>query len=539
MFCLSLLLPVLVFNPNTIAERLPIQIYSTADGLAHQRVRRIVRDSRGFLWFCTIDGLSWFDGYRFTTYRKEDGLPSSSINDLIEGGGGVYWIATREGLSRFDPISENRGGIAYSHFNTYRIGTDPATNRVEILHRDKMGRVWVGTDSGMFRLIESGGQVSLERVELGGLSMIRSIGEDEDGGLWIGSSEGLIRLAIDGRRTRFVCRTSELATAVHAVLPDRDGIVWFSVGTKIFAFKPSPTGADQQESEIVIDPGIVTRSGDLEALGATIASLKTGGAVGFTAGSGIDNAIRSIYKAVDGRLWISTGGSGAEVFDGHHLRHYNEDQGLAGNAINTFAEDSDNNLWFGSDTGGALKLTRNGFVGFFTHDGLIHTWIGSIFEQGANNFYVLSGNDFINQFDGRGFSAVRLRIRGYSSGLFRAGLQDHLGAWWIATPNGLSRFSNINQLSDLNRKRPQIYTDRDGLAAGQVTGLFEDSRGDMWVFSRANGAATMKAGVALEMPKACQPSAASTALSKIETEICGRALINGGWPAFGMTGLKK
>jgi streptogramin lyase len=50
------------------AERLPVKIYTTADGLGHNSVNRIVRDSRGFLWFCTLEGLSRFDGYSFTTY---------------------------------------------------------------------------------------------------------------------------------------------------------------------------------------------------------------------------------------------------------------------------------------------------------------------------------------------------------------------------------------------------------------------------------------------------------------------------------------
>ena len=32
-----------------------------ADGLAHDQVQRIVRDSRGFLWFCTLDDPSTID----------------------------------------------------------------------------------------------------------------------------------------------------------------------------------------------------------------------------------------------------------------------------------------------------------------------------------------------------------------------------------------------------------------------------------------------------------------------------------------------
>jgi hypothetical protein len=33
------------------SEQLPIRTYTTSDGLAYDVVRRIVRDSRGFLWF--------------------------------------------------------------------------------------------------------------------------------------------------------------------------------------------------------------------------------------------------------------------------------------------------------------------------------------------------------------------------------------------------------------------------------------------------------------------------------------------------------
>src|SRR6186713_1625625 len=73
------------------AERLPLKPYATADGLAHNTVNRIVRDSRGFLWFCTAGGLSRFDGYRFTSFGAESGLPSAVINDFLETRRGAYW----------------------------------------------------------------------------------------------------------------------------------------------------------------------------------------------------------------------------------------------------------------------------------------------------------------------------------------------------------------------------------------------------------------------------------------------------------------
>ena len=78
----SLLSIILLTALPAHTERLPIKNYTTADGLAHNIVNKIVRDSRGFLWFCTADGLSRFDGYAFTNYGTNRGLPHASVNEL-------------------------------------------------------------------------------------------------------------------------------------------------------------------------------------------------------------------------------------------------------------------------------------------------------------------------------------------------------------------------------------------------------------------------------------------------------------------------
>jgi ligand-binding sensor domain-containing protein len=65
------------------AQQLPVKTYTVADGLAHDEVGAILQDSHGFLWFCTPEGLSRFDGYLFTTYGERDGLPAANINDIL------------------------------------------------------------------------------------------------------------------------------------------------------------------------------------------------------------------------------------------------------------------------------------------------------------------------------------------------------------------------------------------------------------------------------------------------------------------------
>src|SRR6185503_18961319 len=89
------------------AERLPIRGYTVEDGLAHARVRRIVRDARGFLWFCTIDGLSRFDG----TGR-----------------------AARNGRRPADPPGQLFSPVPFEG--------PPTQHQVRVLLEDQAGRVW-------------------------------------------------------------------------------------------------------------------------------------------------------------------------------------------------------------------------------------------------------------------------------------------------------------------------------------------------------------------------------------------------------------
>src|SRR2546430_9192279 len=90
---------------NASAERLPIKIFTGADGLGSSYVNDLMRDSRGFLWICTRDGLTRFDGSRFITYQVGDKDGSPGIEQVLESRAGIYWIMTTGGLYRFDPTS--------------------------------------------------------------------------------------------------------------------------------------------------------------------------------------------------------------------------------------------------------------------------------------------------------------------------------------------------------------------------------------------------------------------------------------------------
>ena len=101
------LLAVLLFAACSpaLAERFPIKTYTSADGLGSSFINYLMRDSRGFLWICTRDGLTRFDGSRFITYQVGDKDGSPGIEQVLESRAGIYWIMTTGGLYRFDPTS--------------------------------------------------------------------------------------------------------------------------------------------------------------------------------------------------------------------------------------------------------------------------------------------------------------------------------------------------------------------------------------------------------------------------------------------------
>src|SRR5918998_4285182 len=89
------------------AERLPVKVYTSADGFSTSASFGLVRDSRGFIWLCSRDGLVRFDGYRFITYSIGDESADKAILELVPTRNGVYWINLNRGTDyRFVPHSE-------------------------------------------------------------------------------------------------------------------------------------------------------------------------------------------------------------------------------------------------------------------------------------------------------------------------------------------------------------------------------------------------------------------------------------------------
>src|SRR5579871_2004229 len=118
------------------AASLPIRIYTTGQGLPHEHVNHVYRDSRGFLWICTDEGLSRFDGQHFVNYTVASGLPHMHVNEMLETRAGEYWIATDGGAARFHPDGQPR------RFVTFTPPGPPESRRVNALAEDRDRSIW-------------------------------------------------------------------------------------------------------------------------------------------------------------------------------------------------------------------------------------------------------------------------------------------------------------------------------------------------------------------------------------------------------------
>src|SRR5262249_37373316 len=225
---------VLLFLALSIhGERLPIRTYTTDDGLAHNVINKIVRDSRGFLWFCTADGLSRFDGYGFTNYGTDQGLPHPSVNDLLETRGGEYWVATSGGLVRFNPKGTpvnhvvNASEVPADASPMFAVilpeDTDRRARYIASLFEGHDGRVWCGTFRGLYRLETGGGKLALLPVDIGMPNdyseqrYVNDIVEDRYGSLWIATPAGLYRRWSNGEAARYTTHDG-LPIGIHDLL---------------------------------------------------------------------------------------------------------------------------------------------------------------------------------------------------------------------------------------------------------------------------------------------------------------------------------
>ncbi|MBC8181906.1 response regulator [candidate division KSB1 bacterium] len=177
-------------NSTTISQP-RFEHITISHGLSQGLVSAIYQDSKGFMWFGTMDGLNHYDGYNFRIFRNDPfdstSISGNYITSIIEDQFGRLWIGTYfNGLNCFDPATETCRRFLHDPDNVNSLSSNQISVICEDVTQDKNQNttLWIGTNYGLNRLVlrESGGLVLNEAgmpVPLGSISTSLNTGSVE------------------------------------------------------------------------------------------------------------------------------------------------------------------------------------------------------------------------------------------------------------------------------------------------------------------------------------------------------------------------
>lgn len=292
-----------------------VRHFGTEEGLAHDNIRYVTQDSKGYMWFATWTGVDRFDGYEFRNYRSFTGdsvmLDNNRIERVAEDPEGRMWVMTY----------------------TWRVyGLDPLT-----------GRFSLASTADSLRFFSLQRPENIIRKELADYEIDTSLSfTDRDGNLWlVRKTNGVDYVSAAPEAFSFI-DTEELEPIgkdIHALYAASDGRLW---------------AASRDTRLMLYDSATGKWLGNLSSEGRIIRNPKE--ASGFMT--------YAVYEDRKGRIWLGTKQKRLAVLTpdgrgGYSIKVFNRgDGGLSCADVYAFAEDKDGNLWLGTFGGGVAKVVE-------------------------------------------------------------------------------------------------------------------------------------------------------------------------------------
>ncbi|HSZ15648.1 MAG TPA: two-component regulator propeller domain-containing protein [Terracidiphilus sp.] len=463
-----------------------VTTFTTANGLAANRIREIAETSDGTLWVETEQGLARFESNNFVPAGQ--GQLAGTVNAIAADNAGGLWADTQEGLSQWFQgrwhgpnfakqlagvdakiLRESDAGSWLVATNSevrflkrsgeetvFKIGRELPGSRVQTVFADRQRCLWVGTNGGLVRVIDGQVQKLPATDPLAGTSIL-SLLEDREGNLWVGTETDGLQVLRDARFHNIGAREGLSSDATSTVVEDSAGKIW--VGTdggslnvvRRTAGVPGETSTyavrDVLLSDVILSLA-AAKNGDLWVGTPDGLNRIRGSAVdSFTSADGLpDDFIRSLLVDADGSVWLGTRrGLAHWTFAGRGTNSmrlvgkketYTQANGLGSDLVGAMARDSDGSLWIATFAG-LSRLKDGKIANYTTADGLSSNVVTALLSGSNGTLLVGTQDRGWNLWDGAKFSAVTDDVPRRTS--VHAILDDGLNHLWFATANGIAR----------------------------------------------------------------------------------------------------
>jgi hypothetical protein len=285
------------------AQPLPLEYYTVNEGLVSNSIRRIFQDSQGHLWIATLDGLSKYDGHRFTNYTRANGMPWDLVNDMLETNEGQLIFACNDGHLVW--IDKNR-----------IVKTDKPGPVINRFLKMPSGTVLVATDRKGIQEWQEGRL--LKPAQPFPEDNYYSINVVNDSTLLAGS-DGSVQLLTWNLDLIHRYDLPPNPGAENRAYCDKRGRLWTS---------QSPGFTQLGEGKIIPLPASLR-----------IAPLSA------------EANIRQIYEDKDGNIWVAGSLGLVQIAPDNAIKVYGKKQGLLSDQVNWIFQDRESNLWIGTSQG--------------------------------------------------------------------------------------------------------------------------------------------------------------------------------------------
>ena len=400
---------------------------TTDQGLSQTSVHAVFKDSRGFMWFGTLDGLNKYDGYSFEVFRpvKNDttSLPGNRITYINEDLKGNLWVGTTKGLSILD--------VKTYKFKTLNIRRDNFRGKsVTTINVYKDSTIYVGTTTGfsIYYMKENRFQYfTLNPEDPNSLNnvFVNDILRTRDDKVYISTRHDNIQL-FDQYEYNFTDISYKEkyfgSNRQKKLFEDTYGKIWIgaqagglhfydpSTGQSVL-FDESPDGIHSRNThggfnisnnnELWIGTRGGVYGGGINILNLNDHSFSYLYQDLKDVNSLSNNSITTIYIDDEDIYWVGTFGGGVNVWNKHKTKFktYKHDpfdtNSLSKNPIISIFEDSKGRIWFGTDGAGMCYYDRytDKFTRYTIEDGLSSNVVKCINED-------VNGNILLGTFQG-------------------------------------------------------------------------------------------------------------------------------------------
>lgn len=339
---------------------------SVENGLSNRKVFSVTKCLKGYLWFATESGIDKYNGEAFKLYSlpSNNSFHAEKPKGIITSEDGIIYTFSSHYVYYFDEAAD-----CFKILDSIQVSNKESINCI-CVHCEGL---LIGTTNGLYLRRQSG---DTEKVDLKTSKNIICMSVQDEETLWLGSTNGLIKLSCpDIISNSYKDKFNERIQSVY--FDKNTEYLWlgtFNNGLKIYDTK------NNKEIELPHNKLNLPIRGIEQIDNTNVWVGIDGGGIAvfnrynvemikrYSSQAASDDNIYSnnIYDilATENLVWVTTYNAGVMVFNknnitvGVYRKTINTQNSINDNHVNTILEDSNGNLWFGTNHGLNLYDTK-------------------------------------------------------------------------------------------------------------------------------------------------------------------------------------